>query len=71
MKKKRLDGKKIIEESKKKILADEDIWAELENILKENDKALKGLEDYKIIIEIKEKEKKMKLKLEEKIRKLQ
>ena len=68
LKKKRLNEKKKIEDSKKKIFEDEDIWAELDNIIKENELALKGLEDYKIIVEMKEKEEDMKLRLEEELR---
>eukprot|EP00092_Neocalanus_flemingeri_P030210 GFUD01032789.1.p1 GENE.GFUD01032789.1~~GFUD01032789.1.p1 ORF type:complete len:189 (+),score=62.50 GFUD01032789.1:48-614(+) len=57
LKKKRLDEKKMIDKSNQ-ILEDQDFWAELEKILKENEIALQDLENYKRIIEIEEKEEK-------------
>ena len=63
-----MEEKAKIEESKKIILEEEDIWAEFDNIIKESEMALKDLEDYKITVEIKEKEEKTKLELEEKLR---
>ena len=59
MKRKRLKEK----ESKEKpleVVEDHDIRKELENIIKDNQIVLKGLENYKITIEIKEKEEKIK-----------
>ena len=68
LKKRRLEEKAKIEESKRIILEEEDIWAEFDNIIKENASALKDLEDYKITVEIKKREEKTKLELEEKLR---
>ena len=68
LKNKRLEEKAKLEESKRIILEDEDIWAEFDNIIKENEMALKDMENYKITVEIKVKEEKAKLELEEKLR---
>ena len=69
LKKRRLNEKKKTAESNAKIInEDEDILTELDNVIKENKIALTGLEDYKKIIQMKEKEERMKLKLEEQLR---
>ena len=68
LKRKRLEEKAKIEESKKYIQEEEDIWEAFENIIKENEIALKDLEDYKITVEIKEQEEREKLELEQKLR---
>ena len=68
IKKKILEENAKLEKSKRIILEDKDIWAEFDNIIKENEMALKDLENYKITVEIKEKEEKTKIELEEKLR---
>ena len=54
LKRKRLKEKEILNEPLEGI-EDHDIWMELENFIKYNQMALKGLENYKVTIEIKEK----------------
>eukprot|EP00092_Neocalanus_flemingeri_P009797 GFUD01010557.1.p1 GENE.GFUD01010557.1~~GFUD01010557.1.p1 ORF type:complete len:275 (+),score=106.43 GFUD01010557.1:95-919(+) len=67
LKKERINEKNI-EKSKQKILEEEEMWAELEKDIKENEIALKDLEDYRIFVEVNENEEKMKLKREEELR---
>eukprot|EP00092_Neocalanus_flemingeri_P069646 GFUD01085400.1.p1 GENE.GFUD01085400.1~~GFUD01085400.1.p1 ORF type:complete len:275 (+),score=99.48 GFUD01085400.1:102-926(+) len=64
LKKERINEKNI-EKSKQKILEEEEMWAELEKDIKENEIALKDLEDYRIFVEVNENEEKMKPKCEE------
>ena len=64
----RLEGKARIEKSKKFILEEEDIWEAFDSIIKDNERALKDLEDYKITVENKEKEEKEKSELERELR---
>ena len=59
MKKKRLEEKKRIEDQTT-ILENQNIWSELECIIKDNQMVVKGLENYKVTVEIKEKEEKIK-----------
>ena len=68
LKKMRLEGKARIEKSKKFILEEEDIWEAFDSIIKDNERALKDLEDYKITVENKEKEEKEKFELERELR---
>jgi len=68
LKRKRLEEKARIEESKKYIKEEEDIWEAFESIIRENETALKDLEDYKVTVENKEREEKEKLELEQKLR---
>ena len=68
LKKMRFEGKARIEKSKKFILEEEDIWEAFDSIIKDNERALKDLEDYKITVENKEKEEKEKFELERELR---
>merc|ERR1711915_321990 len=68
LKKKRIEAKAKLEHSKQVIKEDRDIWTEFESIIQENRLALKDLEDYRVVVEIKEKEEKEKLELEERVK---
>ena len=64
-----LDEKSKLEESRKKCLTeDHDLIADLDNIIHKNKLAMKGLEDYKRLLEIKDKEEKIKHELEEELK---
>ena len=65
IKKRRLCEKRMLEESRKKCLTeDHNLLADLEDIIHENKVAMKGLEEYKRLLEIKDNEEKMKHELE-------
>ena len=51
LKGKRLKDKEIKEETSEAV-EDHDIWMELENLIKDNQMALKRLENYKVTVEI-------------------
>ena len=55
LKRKRLQEKEILGEPLEGV-EDHVIWMELENVIKDNQVALKGLKNYKVTVEIKEKE---------------
>ena len=59
LRRKRLKEKEILNEPLAGV-EDPAIWMELENVIKDNQMALKGLENYKVTVEIKETEEKIK-----------
>eukprot|EP00092_Neocalanus_flemingeri_P069650 GFUD01085404.1.p1 GENE.GFUD01085404.1~~GFUD01085404.1.p1 ORF type:complete len:276 (+),score=109.67 GFUD01085404.1:102-929(+) len=68
LKKERINEKNIDKSKQKIFVEEEEMWAELEKVIKENEIALKDLEDYRIFVEVNENKEKMKLKLEEELR---
>ena len=60
LRRKRLQEKKRLEEKEMSEKEDQNIWSDLETIIKDNQMVLKGLEKYKVCVEITEKEEKIK-----------
>ena len=60
LRRKRLQEKKRLEEKEMSKKEDQSIWSDLETIIKDNQMVLKGLEKYKVCVEITENEEKIK-----------